>query len=125
MAQGGLKAWAAMLALLAAACAAPPAPKPQPPPPKPPPPVVQPPPPAPRPSAPPPMASVAPRPDSCGANALQYLVGKPHTDIPPPVQPSRRRVICSTCVMSEGYVPYRQTIIYDSASGLVTEVHCG
>ncbi|HEX7799602.1 MAG TPA: proteinase inhibitor i78, partial [Asticcacaulis sp.] len=34
--------------------------------------------------------------DQCGAQPLQYLVGRPRTDIPVPLDPSTRRVVCST-----------------------------
>ncbi|HUZ14160.1 MAG TPA: proteinase inhibitor i78 [Caulobacteraceae bacterium] len=110
----------AALLLAVASCAAPPA--------------TQAPPAAPaRPSPPPAPATPAPprRPappaasDSCGATKLQYLVGKPRTDIPIPLVPSRRRVLCSTCPITRGYESYRQTIIYDSQTGLVRSVTCG
>ncbi len=67
----------------------------------------------------------APPPDECGAQPLQYLIGKPHTQIPVPLNPNRRRVICSSCVMTQDFVPTRQTIIFDSVTGLVREVKCG
>jgi hypothetical protein len=68
----------------------------------------------------------APRPsDSCGAGPLQYLVGRPRTDIPVPVNPSKRRVVCSTCAMTMDYIPDRQTITYDTQTGRVTSVRCG
>ncbi len=86
-------------------------------------PVIMPPPPLPQPA---PVAAPAPRPpDTCGAAALQYLVGKPHTDIPPALYPSRRRVVCSTCVTTQDYASWRQTITYDEQTGLVTSVRCG
>jgi hypothetical protein len=86
--------------------------------------------PAPAPAPPPPPQAVAPQPppaprDSCGAAPLQYLVGKPRTDIPVPVNPSRRRVICSTCVTTHDIVSSRQTIVFDAQSGLVSSVKCG
>ncbi|HZZ88635.1 MAG TPA: I78 family peptidase inhibitor [Caulobacteraceae bacterium] len=84
-------------------------------------PTIQPPPPR---SRPPPAAAPASH-DACHAAPLQYLVGKPHTDIPVPVIPALRRVVCSTCVMTRDYNPARQTIIYDSTNGLVTSVKCG
>ncbi|HEY1753590.1 MAG TPA: proteinase inhibitor i78, partial [Caulobacteraceae bacterium] len=105
---------AAALALLAA-CSEPAKPPPAPPPAAPaapPPPVVTPPPPR-------------PAPDPCGAQPLQYLVGKPRTQIPVPVDPSRRRVVCSTCATTQDHVPSRQTIIYDSNTDLVRSVRCG
>ena len=121
MAQGGVRTWlkagvgVALLAL--ASCAAPsPAPAPRPPQSSASgPPVV---------AAPPPPMVSHPR-DACGAAPLQYLVGKPRTEIPVPVDPSRRRVICSSCTMTRDVVSYRQTIIYDAETGLVKSVSCG
>ena len=91
-----------------------------------------PPPPAPAaapPPAPPPVAAAPtppPKPrDSCGAISLQYLVGKPRTDIPVPVNPAMRRVVCSTCVTTQDFISARQTITFDSQTGLVTSVRCG
>ncbi len=82
------------------------------------------------PPAPPPPVAAAPTPppkprDSCGAISLQYLVGKPRTDIPVPVNPAMRRVVCSTCVTTQDFVSARQTITFDSQTGLVTSVRCG
>jgi len=81
---------------------------------------------------PPPQARPAPPPaykpvtnDTCGAAALQYLVGKPRTEIPVPLQPSSRRVVCSTCVTTQEFRADRQTITFDSDTGLITSVKCG
>jgi hypothetical protein len=78
---------------------------------------------------PPPAATASAAPstpaDRCGAAPLQYLVGKPRTDIPVPVNPSLRRVVCSTCMITQDYVEGRQTITYDTQTGLVTSVRCG
>lgn len=63
-------------------------------------------------------------PDTCGAYLLQSLVGQPRTQIPVPLQPSRRRVVCTTCPTTQDYRPDRQTIQYDAASNLVTSVAC-
>ena len=74
----------------------------------------------------PPALIVPPPPkDACGAADLQSVVGKPRTEIPVPLDPSLRRVACSTCPVTQDYVPSRQTIIYDSDTGLVTSVKCG
>lgn len=77
----------------------------------------------------PPPISIPPAPDrppdQCGAWELQGLVGKHRTAIPVPVQPSRRRVICTTCPRTMDYNPQRQTIEYDPATSLVTSVTCG
>lgn len=101
-----------------AACASDQAPKPAPAaPPPPPPPVAQTPPPAPK---PPP-----PAPDQCGANALQGLIGHPKGEIPIPLEPRLRRVVCTTCPMTQDFVPNRQTILFDASTGLITSARCG
>jgi len=122
MAQGGLKKWGALALIgLLASCAEPA----KPPPASAPPPQATPPAPAPAPrAAAAPAPPVAPA-DACGAAPLQYLVGKPRTEIPVPVYPSRRRVVCSTCFITQDYVEERQTIVYDSETGLVKSVKCG
>jgi hypothetical protein len=123
MAARSLRRWATLGLMVAGACAAPPAaPPPKPAPTPPPAPVFAPPPPA---QAPPAQAAPTPQPaDSCGAGELQYLIGRPRSEIPIPLVPSHRRVICSTCPMTRDLVPYRQTIIYDAATGLVSSVSC-
>ena len=63
--------------------------------------------------------------DQCGAAGLQYLVGRPRTEIPVPLQPSTRRVVCSTCVITQDYRADRQTIIFDGDTGLIKSVACG
>ena len=116
MAQGSVRIWATTALIALGACTAPA---------KEAPPIAA----APSAPAPPPVASrptSRPMPtDSCGAGALQYLVGKPHTDIPVPVNPSMRRVVCSTCMITQDYVSARQTITYDTQTGVVTSVRCG
>lgn len=115
---------AALLAL--AGCASPPASQPpRPPVPAPPPAAVA--------AAPPPISlppapiSVPPppQPDQCGAYLLGGLVGQPRTHIPVPVDPTRRRVVCTTCPRTEDVRPDRLTIEYDAATGTVTKVGCG
>ena len=115
-ARGIGRVWAAAgLVLVVAACT-----EPAKPPPAPPPPAAA---PAPPPVVSPPQA-LGSR-DSCGADPLQYLIGRPRTDIPVPVNPNRRRVVCSSCAMTMDYNAVRQTIIYDSQTGLVRSVRCG
>ncbi|HEY1426150.1 MAG TPA: proteinase inhibitor i78 [Caulobacteraceae bacterium] len=115
--RGSLKAWAAIgLVVDIAACTAP-----APPPPAPAPVAQAPPPPPPMLSPPQALGSG----DTCRADPLQYLIGKPHTEIPPPVNPSLRRVACSTCVLTMDRNAARQTIMYDSRTGLVQSVKCG
>lgn len=122
MGKAGVKSpWfvAALLAL--SACAAPPA---APLPPLPPVPPTQAPAPAvATPAPPPPGARTAT--DQCGASDLRYLVGRPKSEIPVPVDPGIRRVLCAGCPMTEDYSPMRQTILYAADTGLVTSVACG
>ncbi len=73
------------------------------------------------PPAPAPLAALS---DSCGAGALRYLVGKPKTQIPVPVDLSKRQVICTTCTLPANEDPSRATILFDPTSGLVTDVMC-
>lgn len=80
------------------------------------------------PGAPPPVqpsAAIAPARDQCGAGPLQYLIGKDRTEIPVAAQLNRRRVVCTTCPMTQDYRPDRQTILYDEATKKVTAVRCG
>ena len=71
-------------------------------------------------AAPPPTPLV----DHCGAADLQYLVGRSKSDIPVPVKPASRRVLCTTCPMTRDYREDRQTILFDEQTGLVTAVTC-
>jgi hypothetical protein len=63
--------------------------------------------------------------DACGAAAHTYLVGKNRSEIPVPVDPSLRRVSCTTCAVTQDFNPRRLNIIFDQASGSVTQVKCG
>lgn len=84
-------------------------------------------------TTPPPRVSQAPTiplpppppPDSCGANQLQWLVGKPKSQIPVPADPSRRRVACTTCPVTLDYSATRLNIFFDAETGIVKEVKCG
>ena len=104
---------------LAGACSSPPKSAPPPkvsaPPPAPVPPVAQ---------TPIPKAPAAP-PDQCGAYELADLVGKLKTEIPVPIDPGRRRVYCSTCMVTQDYDPTRLDIVFDVQTGLITQVKCG
>ncbi|MEI9905807.1 MAG: proteinase inhibitor i78 [Asticcacaulis sp.] len=63
--------------------------------------------------------------DQCGAAALQYLIGKPRTEIPVPLDPGQRRVVCSTCIITQDFRADRQTITFDTDTGLIKSVKCG
>lgn len=63
--------------------------------------------------------------DLCRAAELQSLVGQPRTEIPVPVDVINRRVVCTTCPITEDYSPYRLNIFFDQETGIVEEVRCG
>lgn len=63
--------------------------------------------------------------DMCKAEELQWLVGKPRSQIPVPVDVVNRRVACTTCPITEDYSPYRLNIFYNQQTGLVEQVRCG
>ena len=64
-------------------------------------------------------------PMACEAASLAYLVGRPRTEIPVPVDPSRRRVSCTTCPVTQDYRPERTDILFDQTTGLIAAVKCG
>lgn len=68
---------------------------------------------------------VNPTVDLCRAGELQWLVGKPRTDIPVPVDIVNRRVACTTCPVTMDYISSRLNILYDRTSGVIEEVKCG
>lgn len=63
--------------------------------------------------------------DLCRAAEMQWLVGKPKTDIPVPVEVVNRRVVCTTCPVTEDYSAYRLNIFFNQDTGLVEQVRCG
>lgn len=63
--------------------------------------------------------------DLCRAAEMQWLVGKPRTDIPVPVEVVNRRVACTTCPITEDYSAYRLNIFFNQETGLVEQVRCG
>jgi hypothetical protein len=77
------------------------------------------------PAAPPEPAEPADPKDMCGSAKLRYLVGRPKTEIPVPVNPSQRRVACTTCPLTMDYSPMRLNILFDEGTGIVKEVKCG
>jgi hypothetical protein len=110
--------WIAAAAFVLSACSTTEAPE------APPPPAAPPAPQSPAPQSPAPASPPAEA-DRCGAGELQWLVGRPKSQIPVPVDPTRRRVVCSTCVMTMDYNPERLTIVFETGSGLVQSVRCG
>ena len=73
----------------------------------------------------PPIPVMPVKADTCGAAALQYLVGKPKTEVPVPVEPGNRRVYCSTCTITMDYRSNRLDVVFDQDTGLVTTIKCG
>jgi hypothetical protein len=63
--------------------------------------------------------------DMCRAGQLQWLVGKPKTDIPVPVDVVNRRVTCTTCPVTEDYSPSRLNIFFNEQTDIVEQVRCG
>ncbi len=105
--------------LLVASCASPPkAPAPPPPPETPTVPAIQ------SPANPTRLAPDRPH-DACGAHDLQGLIGKPRSEIPIPVDPSRRRVACTTCPVTQDFREDRLNIFFDADTGVVKSVTCG
>lgn len=91
-----------------------------------------------KPAPPPPVAAEAPaattpaqtqkpsaEQDQCGSAALKYLIGQPKTAIPVPTDPSKRRVLCTSCPATLDYRPDRLNILFDAETGIVKEVKCG
>ncbi len=70
-------------------------------------------------------ATVAPRPDTCGAAHLAWMVGRPRTEIPVPVDFSNRWVRSSAAAAPPGVRPERLNIVYDPATQRVQAVACG
>jgi hypothetical protein len=82
------------------------------------------------PPAPPPIASrppPAPEPvrDQCGAAQLQGLVGRPRSEIPIPIDPTKQRVACTTCPVTMDFSPQRLNFFFDAATGIIKEIRCG
>lgn len=77
----------------------------------------------------PPAARPAPEPpplkDACGAAEAKNLVGRPRTEIPVPLDPSRQRVACTTCPVTQDYRPDRLNFFFDAQTGIIKEVRCG
>lgn len=63
--------------------------------------------------------------DLCKAGELQWLVGRPKSEIPVPVDVVNRRVACTTCPLTEDYSAYRLNILFNASSDVVEHVRCG
>jgi len=47
------------------------------------------------------------------------------SEIPAPVNPSHRRVVCATCPAAQEYRPDRTDFLFDETTGLITAVTRG
>jgi hypothetical protein len=72
----------------------------------------------------PPMPAAPPK-DHCEAYKFQYLVGKPKSEIPVPVDPTKRRVACTSCPVTMDYREDRLNIFFDAETGVIKDVKCG
>jgi hypothetical protein len=63
--------------------------------------------------------------DLCKANDLQWLVGKSRTEIPIAADIVNRRVVCTTCPVTEDYSAYRLNIFFNAETDRVELVRCG
>ena len=63
--------------------------------------------------------------DTCHAADFQYLVGHNKSEAPAPVDPSKRRVYCSTCAVTMDFRAGRLNIVFDEKTGTITQVKCG
>ena len=63
--------------------------------------------------------------DTCGAQGMAWLVGRPRTEIPVSADLTNRWVRSTVGAAPAGVVPQRLNILYDPNTGVVTRVQCG
>ena len=63
--------------------------------------------------------------DMCKAQGLQWLVGRSRTEIPIAADIVNRRVVCTTCPVTEDFSPYRLNIFFNAETDKVELVRCG
>lgn len=73
----------------------------------------------------PPNPDVVQTRDQCGANQLQWLVGRQVGDVPPYLSRSPTRIACTTCAITEDFSPQRLNIFFDEVTRTIREVRCG
>jgi hypothetical protein len=71
------------------------------------------------------VRQTSPTTDLSRAGEMQWLVGKPKSDIPVPVDVVNRRVTCTTCPVTEDYAPTRLNIFFNEQTSIVEQVRCG
>ena len=71
------------------------------------------------------LPPAGPQRDTCGAAALAGLVGRPRTQIPVPVDLTRRRVACTACPVAPDVKLDRVNILFDAQTGIVAKITCG
>ena len=76
-------------------------------------------------SSPPAPPAPEPTADACGAAAMQHLVGRLRSEIPPPAKPELQRVACTTCAITMDFNPNRLNFFFDEATGVIKQVRCG
>ena len=70
-------------------------------------------------------ASTPNRSEECGAEKYQFLVGKPHSEIPHTPRGANWRIYSTKSIITMDYVFGRMDIVWDADTGKVTSVHCG
>lgn len=63
--------------------------------------------------------------DQCSSMQYGWLLGRPRSEIPTPPRGTVWRIACSTCALTEDFSPQRLTILFDQATGSVTDLRCG
>jgi hypothetical protein len=76
-------------------------------------------------ASPPPVVQPPPPADTCGANQVRHLVGRPRTEIPVPLKPDLQRVACTTCPVTLDYNQNRLNFFFDGQTGIIKEIRCG
>ena len=78
------------------------------------------------PSPPPPAPPIPRRPpaDACGAGSVQYLLGRPVSDLGASGY-RNQRVLPQGAEYQDIYVPDRLTVLFDPQTGRITRVRCG
>ena len=74
---------------------------------------------------PPPLGPPLPSQDACAASAVQWLVGRDRSEIPPPGPTQVRRIYPRGGALTMDHSPTRLNIEYDPQTGRVLRAYCG